>query len=157
MATKDTLKNIPDWIEKLSKLLDSSIRIPGTDYTIGLDPIISLIPGVGDFVSYLASATIVIGIAREGVSGKVLLKMLGNILLDLLIGMIPVLGSIFDFTFKANERNMNLIREHQEEGKHKGSGLWVILLVLGITIALIIFGFFLMIATVGFILSLFGD
>lgn len=136
------MKKIPKWIEYLTKLLDSSIRIPGTNITIGLDPIISLIPGVGDVASYLASVVLLLGVVREGVSGKLVLKMLGNILLDLLVGLIPGLGSVFDFFFKANDRNLKLLKEYQEEGKHKGSGGWIILLIIGATILLILLGVF---------------
>ena len=135
-----TMKKIPKWIEDLSKLLDSSIKIPGTNITIGLDPIISLIPGLGDVASYAASVVLLIGIVNEGVSGKLVLKMLGNILLDLIIGLIPGVGSVFDFFFKANDRNLQLLREYNDEGKHKGSGGWIILLLVGATILLILLG-----------------
>lgn len=104
-----------DWVNSFAKLLDSQFRIPGTDIRFGLDPIIGLIPGLGDVVGYIASATIVLGIVQKGVSGKVILQMLGNILLDMLIGLVPVLGSFFDFVYKANDRNIQLLKEYQHQ------------------------------------------
>lgn len=104
-----------DWVDSFAKLLDSQFRIPGTDIRFGLDPIIGLIPGLGDVIGYIASATIVLGIVQKGVSGKVIFQMLGNILLDMLIGLVPVLGSFFDFVYKANDRNIQLLKEYQHQ------------------------------------------
>ena len=66
-------------------------------------------------IGYVASAIIVIGVAQKGVSGKVNLQMLGNILLDMLIGLVPFLGSFFDFIYKANDRNIQFLKEYQQE------------------------------------------
>lgn len=114
MTEKPTSKNA-SWVDRFAKLLDSEFRIPGTDLKFGLDPLIGLIPGLGDMLGYVASAVVVIGIVQNGVSGKVIFKMLINILLDMLIGLIPVLGTFFDFVYKANDRNIQLLREYQSE------------------------------------------
>jgi hypothetical protein len=103
------------WVDRFAKLLDSEFQIPGTDMKFGLDPIIGLIPGLGNILGYVASSAVVIGIVKEGVSGMVIVKMLFNILLDMLIGLVPVLGTFFDFVFKANDRNIELLREYQAE------------------------------------------
>lgn len=103
------------WVERFAKLLDSEFNIPGTDLKFGLDPLIGLIPGLGDVLGYVASAVIVIGIVQDGVSGKVIFKMLINILLDMLIGLVPMLGTFFDFVYKANDRNVQLLKEYQRE------------------------------------------
>jgi len=84
-----------------------------------------------------------LAMARHGVSGRVIIMMIGNILIDAIIGAIPILGTLFNIGYKANVRNMNLLQDHYEEGKHQGSGLKIVLLVLGsllLCIALLIYG-----------------
>lgn len=134
-------KAVPElsYIEKGSRLLDYSLRIPGTQIRFGLDPVLGLFPGIGDLVAYVLSAGLVVVMARNGASGKVIIMMLINILIDAVIGSIPVLGNIFDVWFKANKRNYILLKSHYEEGKYQGSGKGVVLAV----IAALIFIFFL--------------
>lgn len=129
------------WIRRVSQLLDSRFRIPSTSIRFGVDPLVGLIPGLGDLSSYIVSLMIIYSSKKNGASGKVLTKMLINSSIDALIGSIPVLGTIFDIWYKANEKNLRLAREHFEEGKHQGSGkgllFLIILLVLAIIAALI--------------------
>ena len=96
----------------LARVLDDLIRIPGTNIGIGLDPIIGLIPGVGDMAGGLLSTYILMVAARQGVSTSVLMRMLGNIALDSLVGIVPVLGDLFDFGVKANRRNVDLLERY---------------------------------------------
>jgi hypothetical protein len=96
----------------LARLLDDLIRIPGTKIGIGLDPIIGLIPGVGDMAGGLLSTYILMIAARQGVSTSVLLRMLGNIAIDSLVGVVPVVGDLFDFGVKANRRNVDLLERY---------------------------------------------
>lgn len=96
----------------LARVLDDLIRIPGTKIGIGLDPIIGLIPGVGDVVGGLLSTYILLVAGREGVPTSVLVRMLGNIALDSLVGMIPVLGDLFDVGMKSNRRNVDLLERY---------------------------------------------
>jgi hypothetical protein len=109
------------WLDKYAKLLDSQFSIPGTNITFGIDPIIGMLPVVGDIVSYLMSALLIFYSAKYGASGKVIFKMFWNALLDFLLSKIPVLGYFIDFAFKANERNLRLLKEHYNEEKHQGS------------------------------------
>lgn len=102
--------------------MDSKFSLPGTRFRFGLDPILGLMPGIGDFISYGISGIIIYYVSRYGASRKVILKMIGNTAVDAVIGSIPLLGNIFDFVYKANERNLRLLQEHYEEGKHEGSG-----------------------------------
>lgn len=97
-------------LERLSNLLDSSISIGNSGYKIGIDPILGLIPGIGDAIGALLSGFIILEAARLGVSRFILLRMLGNVTLDLLIGGVPILGDLFDFAFKANARNLRLLK-----------------------------------------------
>ncbi len=110
------------WVERVSYLMDEQFRIPGTNFRFGLDPIINLIPFAGDLGGFAVSAVLLLAMARHGVSGKVLVLMSLNIILDTTIGAIPVLGNIFDFFYKSNTRNIRLLQEHYHEGKHQGSG-----------------------------------
>lgn len=115
-------------VQRVSRLMDEQFAIGG--FRFGLDPILNLIPVAGDIGSYIISVSLVITMLKHGASGKVAVKMLGNVTLDALVGAIPVLGWIFDFTYKANTRNLKLLTEHYTEGKHRGSAKPVILSVL---------------------------
>jgi hypothetical protein len=131
-ATTD-LKNL----RVIAKLLDSQFRIPGTDVKFGLDALIGLIPGAGDFATFLISGYMVTVMANNGASGFVLARMVLNIVIDSLIGSIPILGDIFDVAFKANQRNMVLMQQHYVEGRHKGGAWKVIVPVLLMLLILI--------------------
>jgi len=96
----------------------------------GLDSIMGLIPGVGDFAGFLISGYMMMVLAKNGGSGFILARMGLNVFIDSLIGSIPLLGDMFDIAFKANQRNMKLMREHYVEGRHRGSAWKVILPIL---------------------------
>ena len=95
-------------IRALSRLLDSAFPLPG-GYRIGLDGIIGLIPGFGDITGSIASSYIIVESARLGASTATLLRMAMNVLVESLIGLIPFIGDLFDFVWKANEKNMALL------------------------------------------------
>lgn len=155
METKGEVPVHLKWAETLSRFLDSQFKIPGTNFRFGLDPILGMIPGIGDFGTMAVSLTLLLAITKRGVSQKVIVLMSLNILLDTLIGSIPLVGSIFDFYFKSNNRNIELLKKHYVEGKYQGSGkgiiFLVILIVLVISIAILIGIYFL----IKYILSLF--
>ena len=117
-------------LDLLAKLMDSQFTIPGTNIKFGLDSLIGLVPGAGDFATFLVSGYMVLVLAKNGASGFVLARMTLNILIDALVGSIPILGDIFDVAFKANQRNMKLMREHYIEGRHRGSAWKLILPVM---------------------------
>lgn len=127
--SKTALKEFK-YLDAMSDLMDSRFRIPGTDIRFGLDFLVGLVPYAGDVVTFAFSGMLVVAMARNGASGMVVVKMLGNILLDGAVGSIPVLGDIFDLGFKANRRNYRLLQEHYQEGKHGGSALPVIFAVI---------------------------
>lgn len=124
-------------IRKLTNLMDTRFRIPGTSIQFGLDPILGLIPGAGDIVTLIVSGLLVVLMGRHGVKGQVLFIMLWNIAIDFLIGAIPVLGWIADFRIKANTRNLKLLEKHYVEGKYQRGFMNVVFLVLLSVIALI--------------------
>ncbi|GAB3222374.1 DUF4112 domain-containing protein [Hymenobacter seoulensis] len=117
------------WVERISHLLDSQFRVPGTNWRFGLDPLMGLIPVVGGLPSLAVSGALILTMMRHGASGQLVVRMAFNVLIDTLIGAIPVLGNIFDFAYKANNRNVRLLREHYAEGKHQGSGKGILLLL----------------------------
>jgi hypothetical protein len=107
-------------LDDLSRYLDGLFRIPGTGWRFGLDAIIGLVPNVGDTLTSLASFYILFAGVRYGVPKITLLRMAFNIGLDYLVGSIPFVGDAFDFFWRANKQNMDLIRE-RATGKDKGT------------------------------------
>src|SRR6185503_6351789 len=95
----------------LARLLDSSIGVPGTRWRIGLDPLLGLIPVVGDIVPLVFSLWIVLESHRLGASRSTTARMLANALIDFGIGEVPVIGDLFDFAWKANIRNLALLEQ----------------------------------------------
>ena len=124
-------------VELLSRLMDSQFQIPGTRFRFGLDPLIGLIPGLGDFTGLLVSGYMILICARNGASGFLLARMTLNILIDALVGAIPLIGDLFDFTYKANNRNLKLMQQHYVEGRYKG-GAWKVVVPILIIIFIVI-------------------
>jgi hypothetical protein len=112
-------------LRRISELLDSAFVVPGTNYRIGLDPIIGLIPMVGD----LASPIFTIGLLWQaydlGIPKVVQLRMIFNAAIDALIGAIPLAGDLFDFAWKSNQMNLALLELHAYEERRAGAGDWV--------------------------------
>ena len=96
-------------VRRLSTLLDSTVTIPRTRITVGLDPVLGVIPGVGDVVPTAASAYIVAQAAALGVPRATLLRMCLNLLLDASVGSIPLVGDAVDVAWRANDRNVRLL------------------------------------------------
>ena len=138
MQRNDELQGRLKWVEEVSRLMDNKFRLPGTNFRFGLDPILNLVPGLGAVSGFAISGGLLLTMAKYGASGKVLVLMIINIVLDALIGSIPVLGWIFDFAYKANTRNIKLLKEHYTEGKHHGSGKGIIFYIILVLIVLII-------------------
>ena len=99
-------------LEAIARLLDSRWRIPGTGIRFGADPVLNLLPGLGLLASKGVSAYLIWESWRLGVPGWTLLRMAGNLGLDALISAVPVLGWAGDVFYRANLRNMALLRAH---------------------------------------------
>lgn len=97
-----------DW---LADLMDTRFRIPGTNIPIGLDAIIGFIPGIGDTLTLGVSAYI-LHRARPHVPPTIMARMIWNIFVDWALGIIPFFGDVFDIGWKANRKNMNMIKAH---------------------------------------------
>ncbi|RIJ30979.1 DUF4112 domain-containing protein [Henriciella algicola] len=99
-------------IDRLAKLLDTQFKLPGTNFRFGLDGIIGLIPGIGDTVSGGLGLYIIHRARQEGASGGLIAKMIWNLLVDTVLGAIPLVGDLFDFAHKANAKNARLLQEY---------------------------------------------
>jgi hypothetical protein len=99
-------------VRVLAKLLDNSITIPGTGWKIGFDPIIGLIPGIGDVIGAVLSGYIILEGARAEVPAFTLARMLVNVGIDTLLGAVPVVGDVFDAVWKSNMMNVALLERH---------------------------------------------
>ncbi|KAA1151376.1 DUF4112 domain-containing protein [Pseudoalteromonas sp. FUC4] len=99
-------------LERFSKLTDSSIGIPFTKFNIGLEAVIGLIPVIGDAAGLILSSYVLIEAQRLGVSKRIKTKMIINMLIDFVGGLVPFFGDIFDAFFKANTRNTRLLKNH---------------------------------------------
>ncbi|HEY9699996.1 MAG TPA: DUF4112 domain-containing protein [Trichocoleus sp.] len=119
-------------LRNLSHWLDSAIGIPGTRFRIGLDPIIGLLPGGGDTAGLLLSSYIVLEAAKLGASRATLTQMAFNIVLETLVGTVPIVGDFFDVTWKSNVRNIQLLEEHLKlpvarRSTHHGYAIFLII------------------------------
>ncbi|HEY9816534.1 MAG TPA: DUF4112 domain-containing protein [Candidatus Obscuribacterales bacterium] len=104
-------------IRWVSYLLDDSIPLLNTGYRIGIDPILGLLPGVGDSLSLIISIYLVIESVRFGLPKRVLARMVANLVLDTVAGSVPIAGNIFDVAWKANRQNLQLLEAHLADPK----------------------------------------
>jgi hypothetical protein len=95
----------------VAHLLDDAVRVPGTGFRVGVDPVLGLLGGVGDLIAAAGSLYVVAEAARLGVSYGTLLRMLANVTLDVAVGTVPVVGDLLDAIWKANRRNVDLALE----------------------------------------------
>ncbi len=147
----ERLKAAERRIATMSHILDDLVEIPGTGRRIGVDPVLGLVPVVGDAVSALASIWVIAEAARFRLPPIVLARMVVNAVVDLVIGAIPVVGDLFDFVAKANRRNLDLFRRHASDpnastADQKAFFAGLVLLLVGIV--------WLMVQLVGWLLSL---
>lgn len=112
-------------LEGLAWMLDSSIPLPGTRMRIGIDSLLGLIPVVGDLIGMALSSFILIQAARLGVPRVTLLRMGFNVTLEAVVGLVPFAGDAFDMVWKANKRNVDLLRAHVRNPGRARSGDWL--------------------------------
>ena len=109
-------------LEALANLLDTAILIPGTNVRFGIDALIGLVPGIGDVVTTLMSLYLVKEARALGAPRHLILRMLGNVALDSVVGAVPVAGDLFDVMWRANRRNMALLRGWIEKSERRERG-----------------------------------
>lgn len=96
----------------LTNLLDTAVRVPGTSFRFGLDPVLGLVPGLGDVAGAALGGYVVLLASQLGAPSAVLVRMLGNIAIDTVGGTLPVVGDLFDAGWKSNSRNLALLERH---------------------------------------------
>ena len=101
-------------IETLATLLDTAILVPGTNFRFGFDALVGLVPGIGDALTAALSLWLVKEAHALGAPRHLIVRMLGNIAIDSVVGAVPVLGDVFDVVWKSNRRNLTLLRRHLE-------------------------------------------
>jgi hypothetical protein len=122
----------------VARLLDDAVEIPGTSWRIGIDPIVGLVPGVGDLLSALLSTWILFVGVRLGAPGAVVARMALNVAVDTVVGAIPVGGDLFDFAWKSNLKNVRLLEAWLDRPgpTRRASGAVVAALAVGLLLVL---------------------
>ena len=116
-------------LRRVARMLDSALPVPGTSFRFGLDPILGLIPGLGDLVSPLFTLGMLFQARDLGVPRVVQLRMIFNVAIDVLTGFVPLIGDLFDFAWKANNRNLALLERHAYEEHKPSAGDWAFVAV----------------------------
>lgn len=109
--------------------MDSAYRVPGTQVRFGWDPIVGLVPGLGDLATSSFSALVLYRAFRLGVPRVVLIRMVLNILIDLVAGAVPFVGDLFDVAWQSNSRNFALLERHEQASVKPTSADWAIVLL----------------------------
>ena len=118
--------------------MDEFLRVPGTQFRFGLDPLIGLVPGIGDTGSALVSAFALIQAVRLGVPKILLARMSINILINEIIGIVPIVGDAFSFWFKSNARNYQIIKEHLAAPRVSRRSDWIFVIAVLVLLCAIV-------------------
>ncbi|MCI0700081.1 MAG: DUF4112 domain-containing protein [Planctomycetia bacterium] len=141
-------------IRTIAKVMDTAVPVPGTKLRVGADALLGLIPGIGDATTMTIGAYILQLASKLGVPPVVMARMVLNLTIDGLLGMIPILGDVFDVLFQANARNARLVERAvmDREGTRRSSG-WILAGVIAalvlITVGSIVGAYFVMMWLVG--------
>jgi len=149
MERRPVTPEVRERLARLAWLLDSSIPIPGTRFTIGLDALIGLFPVIGDALGVFLSSYIVREAAALGAPRSILARMAFNVALEGLVGMIPLAGDVFDAAYKANQRNVRLLNAWLESPRsaQRSSRAFVASLIAGLA------GFLVLACAAGFLIA----
>ena len=131
-------------LRRFAFLMDEAFTLPGTRIRVGIDALLGLIPGIGDVIGGVMSTWIVAGALRHRVPGRIIMRMIFNIAVDLLFGAVPVAGDVFDFLFEENVKNMRLLEKHRDRRRPPRStaaiafvAIMVLLLILLLSISMV--------------------
>lgn len=127
-----------EWLRRWARLLDAEFAIPGTGIRFGLDPILSLIPGLGDLASPAFTLVLLVHGVYQRVPRVVLVRMIANALLDAFIGAVPIAGNVGDIFFRANLMNLALLERHARPGTPPTRGDYVFVFMLAAVFGLLI-------------------
>ena len=142
-AARENLEQTLARVDRYAWLLDSRFRIPGTGIRIGIDGLVGLVPVLGDLVGMILSMVILYEAVRCRAGKGVLLRMGGNILLEFVIGVVPLLGDAFDIYWRANLRNARLLRNHVRKRlqpappRHHRRKVWLLVVLVGVLLLLL--------------------
>ena len=144
-------------VEALAWLLDNSIPVPGTGRRFGIDAVVGLVPVVGDIVSAGMGLLVVWRASRMGLPRIVVMRMLAVSAVDFVIGSIPIIGDAFDLWFKANTRNLALLRRHIERPETSTRDDWMVVTgLLAVVVAIVALIGWLLVSVVAAVVGLFG-
>ena len=136
--------NDPKWLKlqrlrQLSYLWDNSFAIPGTNFRVGLEALIGLLPFGGDILGMAFSTYILLQAAQMGLPKRILMRMVFNVVLDGVAGSVPILGDLFDSTWKANTKNVNLLEAHlRSPQQSRNASKWFFVLPLVVLLLVIL-------------------
>ncbi len=116
-------------LDALASLLDNRFRVPGTEIRFGLDGIIGLVPYVGDVAGFIVSGILMRIMIKRGAGPLLMMRMMGNFAFDAVMGVIPVAGDLFDFGYKANRRNVDLLKRYYADGQERPNAKWSLALL----------------------------
>ena len=108
----EDLRSRVERLDRLTRLLDIAFVVPGTNIRFGVDAIVGLIPVVGDWAGVALSSLVILEAARIGVPAGLLARMVGNVVIEGVVGSVPIAGDVFDVFWRANRRNLGLLRRH---------------------------------------------
>lgn len=136
------------WLRWWADLLDSKFRIPGTNIRFGLDPILSIFPGLGELATPVFTVLVLVQALRQRVPGVVIFRMIVNALIDAAVGAVPIAGTIADVFWRANNANLTLLERHARRGRPPSTAdyvvFWVIVSIFGLVVGFLVFiGFWL--------------
>ena len=135
---REEIRAVADFI---AKILDSAFYIPGTKVRMGLDPLLGIIPGVGDLISNLIGSSLLLFATRLGVPRVVIFRMSVNIFINMFLGAIPGIGDLFSIWFKSNIRNTSLLRRYCQHNPPTSTAMdWLYVMAIIVGILLITIG-----------------
>ena len=140
MSTTISRENPMQALRALVRLLDEAVTIPGTKFRFGLDALMGLIPGAGDIAGAAMTGFTILTAFRMGAPGSVLFLMVLNLGIDAIVGAVPLLGDLFDFGFKANRRNLDLLEQHVQNPQYARRSSRIVLFAVLALLALVIVG-----------------
>lgn len=124
-------------LDRIAQLLDNQFRIPGTQIRFGLDALIGLIPYIGDIAGFVISGFLLRLMVKRGAGPGIMLRMMANYLIDAVVGIVPLAGDLFDIGFKANRRNVALLKRYYAQHHTPPSIKWTLLLFVGVFLLLL--------------------